>query len=133
PNPAAGYTLQLSNPALLAELSGITVVSDFRSRDIAAGGQGAPLVPAFHDAMLRHPIEHRIVLNLGGIANITDLAPGKPTRGFDTGPANMLLDAWIKHERGLNYDENGAWAASGAVDEKLLMQMLNHPYLAKQA
>ena len=128
-NPTAGYTLQLINPALLAELSGITTIADFRSRDIAAGGQGAPLVPAFHDAMLRHPGEHRIVLNLGGIANITDLAPGRPTRGFDTGPGNMLLDAWIQNSRGLAYDENGAWGASGKVSEDLLTRLLAHPYL----
>jgi len=128
-NPAAGYTLQLINPALLAELSGITVVADFRSRDIAAGGQGAPLVPAFHDAMLRHPSEHRVVLNLGGIANITDLAPGRPTRGFDTGPGNMLLDAWIQKQRGLAYDEDGAWGGSGKVREDLLTRLMAHPYL----
>ncbi|HEY1181540.1 MAG TPA: anhydro-N-acetylmuramic acid kinase [Rhodocyclaceae bacterium] len=130
-NPAAGYTLQLINPALLAELSGIAVVADFRSRDIAAGGQGAPLVPAFHDAMLRHPREHRVVLNLGGIANITDLAPGRPTRGFDTGPGNMLLDAWIKHSRGLAYDENGDWGASGMAREGLLSRLMAHTYLDK--
>ena len=128
-NPAAGYTLQLINPALLAERSGITTVADFRSRDIAAGGQGAPLVPAFHDAMLRHPSEHRVVLNLGGIANITDLAPSRPTRGFDTGPGNMLLDAWIQQQRGLSYDENGTWGASGKASEGLLTRLLAHPYL----
>ena len=129
-NPAAGYTLQLINPALLAELSGITTVADFRSRDIAAGGQGAPLVPAFHDAMLRHPGEHRVVLNLGGIANITDLAPGRPTRGFDTGPGNMLLDAWIQQHQGLSYDEDGAWGANGKAREGLLTRLLAHPYLS---
>lgn len=129
-NPGAGYTLQLVNPTLLAERTGIRVVADFRSRDIAAGGQGAPLVPAFHDAILRHPIEHRVVLNLGGIANITDLAPGKPTRGFDTGPGNMLLDAWIRHQRGLNFDADGAWAATGKAREGLLTQLMRHAYLA---
>lgn len=128
-NPAAGYTLQLINPALLAELSGISVVADFRSRDIAAGGQGAPLVPAFHDATLRHPNEHRVILNLGGIANITDLAPGRPTRGFDTGPGNMLLDAWIQQQQGLSYDENGAWGATGKASERLLQRLSEHPYL----
>ncbi|HTH93683.1 MAG TPA: anhydro-N-acetylmuramic acid kinase [Rhodocyclaceae bacterium] len=129
-NPAAGYTLQLINPALLAERSSIRVVADFRSRDIAAGGQGAPLVPAFHDAILRHPTEHRVVLNLGGIANITDLAPGKTTRGFDTGPGNMLLDAWIRHQRGLNFDADGTWAATGKAREGLLTQLMHHAYLA---
>lgn len=128
-NPAAGYTLQLINSSLLAELSGIAVVADFRSRDIAAGGQGAPLVPAFHDAMLRHPKEHRTVLNLGGIANITDLAPGRPTRGFDTGPGNMLLDAWIRYTQGHAYDANGDWAATGKVREDLLSRLMAHAYL----
>lgn len=128
-NPAAGYTIQLINPALLAELTGITVVADFRSRDIAAGGQGAPLVPAFHDATLRHPNEHRVVLNLGGIANITDLAPDRAARGFDTGPGNMLLDAWIQHQRGLDFDEDGAWGAAGTPQKSLLERLLSHPYL----
>lgn len=128
-NPAAGYTLQLLNPALLAERTGITVVADFRSRDIAAGGQGAPLVPAFHDAMLRSQSEHRIVLNIGGIANLTNLAPGRPTIGFDTGPGNMLLDAWVKHCRDEDYDENGDWASTGSVDETLLQRLMSHPFL----
>lgn len=128
-NPAAGYTLQLINPALLAELTGISVIADFRSRDIAAGGQGAPLVPAFHDASLRHGHEHRVILNIGGIANVTDLAPGRPTRGFDTGPGNMLLDAWISKHLGKAYDKDGNWAASGRVNEALLARLLQHPYL----
>lgn len=127
-NPAAGYTLQLLNPALLAERTGIMVVADFRSRDIAAGGQGAPLVPAFHDAALRDPQSHRIVLNIGGIANITDLAPHHPTRGFDTGPGNILLDAWVLHSRGESFDENGDWASTGTVDEALLARLLEHPF-----
>ncbi len=130
-NPSAGYTIQLINPALLAELTGITVVADFRSRDIAAGGQGAPLVPAFHDATLRHPSEHRVVLNIGGIANITDLAPGRPTRGFDTGPGNMLLDAWIHHHHGLGFDQNGVWGATGTVNNALLQRLIAHPYLQR--
>ena len=109
--PGQGYTLQLGNAALLAELSGITVVNDFRSRDIAAGGQGAPLVPAFHDKMLRHPDIHRIIVNIGGISNLTDLPPNRPTSGFDCGPGNLLMDAWIAQHHGKSYDENGAWAA----------------------
>ena len=95
--PEHGYSLQIGNAALLAELTGITVVSDFRSRDIAAGGQGAPLVPAFHDHVLRHPDTHRVIVNIGGISNITDLNPGKPTTGFDCGPGNLLMDAWCMH------------------------------------
>ena len=104
--PQDGYTLQVNNPALLAELSRITVVADFRCRDIAAGGQDAPLVPALHDALFRQQERHRVILNLGGIANVTNLAPGKPTTGFDCGPANMLLDAWAGENFGVAYDKN---------------------------
>jgi anhydro-N-acetylmuramic acid kinase len=130
-NPAAGYTLQLGNPALLAELTGITVVADFRSRDIAAGGQGAPLVPACHNALFRHPKLHRAILNIGGIANLTDLAPGTPTRGFDCGPGNLLLDAWIKRHLGLSYDAGGEWAGSGQVLPSLLQQLQAHPFFTQ--
>jgi anhydro-N-acetylmuramic acid kinase len=126
--PEHGYTVQLNNGALLAELSGIHVACDFRSRDIAAGGQGAPLVPAFHDKVLRHPSVHRVILNIGGIANLTDLAPGRPTTGFDSGPGNLLLDAWIARHQGLPYDEDGAWAAAGKVIPELLQRMLAEPY-----
>jgi len=128
--PADGYTLQLNNPALLAELTGITVVADFRSRDIAAGGQGAPLVPAFHDALFRTPDLHRVVLNLGGIANLTDLAPGKPTTGFDCGPGNMLMDAWVQRHHGHRFDADGSWAATGTVLPELLARLRAHPFLA---
>ena len=127
--PEAGYTLQIGNAALLTELTGITVVSDFRSRDIAAGGQGAPLVPAFHAQALRHPGIHRVIANIGGIANITDLPVNGAVRGWDTGPGNMLLDAWIKRHRGEHYDRNGAWAASGTVHPGLLEALLKHAYL----
>ena len=127
--PADGYTLQIGNAALLAELSGITVVADFRSRDIAAGGQGAPLVPAFHTRALGHPQVHRVIANIGGIANITDLPAGGVVRGWDTGPGNMLLDAWIKRHRGTHYDRDGAWAASGRVHAGLLDALTKHPYL----
>jgi anhydro-N-acetylmuramic acid kinase len=127
--PADGYTLQIGNAALLAELTGITVIADFRSRDIAAGGQGAPLVPAFHAQALRHPGIHRVIANLGGIANITDLPAPGTVRGWDTGPGNMLLDAWIKRHSGAHYDRNGAWAASGNVHSSLLGALINHPYL----
>ncbi len=127
--PADGYTLQIVNAALLAELTGITVVSDFRSRDIAAGGQGAPLVPAFHAQVLHHPETHRIIANIGGISNITDLPVNGTVRGWDTGPGNMLLDAWIQRYQGTHYDRDGAWAASGIIDRNLLAALADHPYL----
>ena len=127
--PADHYTLQICNAALLAELTGITVVSDFRSRDIAAGGQGAPLVPAFHAKALRHPDIHRVIANIGGIANITDLPVNGHVRGWDTGPGNMLLDSWIKRHSGAHYDRDGAWAASGTAHPKLLAAMMSHAYL----
>lgn len=128
--PEHGYTIQLNNTALLAELTGIHVVGDFRSRDIAAGGQGAPLVPAFHDKVLRHPQIHRAILNIGGIANITDLAPDKPASGFDTGPGNLLMDAWIARHQGQPYDKDGAWAGSGKVIPALLQRLLADPFFA---
>lgn len=128
--PAEGYTLQLNNPARLAELTGIAVVADFRSRDLAAGGQGAPLVPAFHDRVFRSASRHRMVVNIGGIANITDLAPSRPTRGFDCGPGNMLLDAWADRHLGTPYDENGAWGRTGQVLPELLARLLFHPYIS---
>lgn len=128
--PEHGYTLQIGNAALLAELTGITVVSDFRSRDIAAGGQGAPLVPAFHDKVLRHPDIHRVIVNIGGISNLTSLAPDAATSGFDCGPGNLLMNAWCMQHRGKDYDDNGAWAASGKVLPALLEQMLAEPFFA---
>ena len=128
--PEHGYTLQIGNAALLAELTGITVVSDFRSRDIAAGGQGAPLVPAFHDKILRAPDIHRVIVNIGGISNLTNLAPGIATSGFDCGPGNLLMDAWCMQHLGKSFDANGAWAATGKVLPALLAQMLNEPFFA---
>ena len=106
--------IQLNSPALLAELTRIDVIAAFRSRDIAAGGQGAPLVSPFHAAIFS-PAHPRAVLNLGGIANITLLAPGSPPRDFDTGPANVLLDAWCARHTGKPYDADGQWAAGGQV------------------
>ena len=126
--PEQGYTLQIGNAALLTELTGITVVGDFRSRDIAAGGQGAPLVPAFHDKVLRHPDKHRVIVNIGGISNLTDLPPHRATTGFDCGPGNLLMDTWCARHTGKPYDHNGAWAASGSVLPALLKQMLDEPY-----
>jgi anhydro-N-acetylmuramic acid kinase len=126
--PEAGYTIQLGNAALLAELTGISVVSDFRSRDIAAGGQGAPLVPAFHDKMLRHPDTHRVIVNIGGISNLTNLSPGLPTSGFDCGPGNLLMDAWINRHLGQAFDKDGAWGASGKVIPALLQTWLEEAF-----
>lgn len=126
--PEHGYSLQIGNAALLAELSGITVVSDFRSRDIAAGGQGAPLVPAFHNRILSHPDKHRVILNIGGISNLTDLNPNQTTIGFDCGPGNILMDAWSAQHIGKPYDHNGAWAATGNVLPTLLRRMLDESY-----
>ena len=128
--PEHGYTIQLNNAALLAELTGIHVVSDFRSRDIAAGGQGAPLVPAFHDKVLRHASIHRVILNIGGIANVTDLPIGKPTLGFDTGPGNLLMDAWIAKHQGKPYDKDGTWAATGNVIPELLQKLLTELFFS---
>lgn len=128
--PELGYTIQLSNPAWLAELTGIPVIGDFRSRDIAAGGQGAPLVPAFHAATFRHTQVHRVVVNIGGIANLTDLPPTGDIRGFDCGPGNTLLDGWIGENRGERYDQNGRWASQGKIIPELLGALLSEPYFA---
>lgn len=125
-----GYTLQLNSPALLAELSRIDVVADLRSRDVAAGGQGAPLVPAFHRAVFAVPDATVAVLNLGGIANVTLLHADGRTMGFDCGPGNLLMDHWCALHLGKPYDDGGAWAASGQVDAALLAQLLAEPYFA---
>lgn len=129
--PEQGYTLQIGNAALLAELTGIAVVSDFRSRDIAAGGQGAPLVPAFHDRLLRNPDLHRVIVNIGGISNLTNLHPNSPTSGFDCGPGNLLMDAWCMLNLGKRYDDNGTWAASGKVLPALLEQLFSEPFFVQ--
>ncbi len=126
--PEHGYTLQIGNAAILAELTGITVISDFRSRDIAAGGQGAPLVPAFHDKILRHHKIHRVIVNIGGISNLTNLAPGVATTGFDCGPGNLLMDAWCMQHLQQPFDAAGAWAATGKVLPELLERLLAEPY-----
>ena len=126
----AGYTLQLNNPALLAELTGLTVVADFRSRDIAAGGQGAPLVPAFHQHVFAQANTMVSVLNLGGIANVTVLpaAADAPVLGFDCGPGNALMDAWCQQQTGQPFDKGGAWAASGQCLPELLARLRDEPY-----
>lgn len=124
-----GYTLQLNNPALLAELTNIDVVADFRSRDVAAGGQGAPLVPAFHQAVFGQPGQTVAVLNIGGIANLSVLRDDR-VLGFDCGPGNALMDAWCQQHTGQPFDAEGRWAASGRVDDALLQTLLIEPYLA---
>jgi anhydro-N-acetylmuramic acid kinase len=128
--PELGYTLQICNPARLAELTGIAVVADFRSRDIAAGGQGAPLVPAFHAARFGCSDRHRVIVNIGGIANVTDLPPQGPVRGWDTGPGNVLLDAWCERHMGAAFDRDGVWAMSGHVLPDLLARFTNDAYFA---
>ena len=131
-----GYTTQINNPALLAELTGMDVVADFRSRDIAAGGQGAPLVPAFHRAVFGLAHQAVAVLNIGGIANVT-LLPAQSglaaseVLGFDCGPGNVLMDAWCQRHTGKNYDEAGHWAASGHIHGRLLADLLADPYFGK--
>ena len=124
-----GYTLQLNNPALLAELTGITVVADFRSRDVAAGGQGAPLVPAFHQCVFARPGETVLVLNIGGISNLSVLGANGQVLGFDCGPGNALMDYWCQRHTGQPFDRAGAWAAGGKVLPSLLAQWLAEPYL----
>lgn len=124
-----GYTLQLNNPALLAELSGIDVVADFRSRDLAAGGQGAPLVPAFHQGVFGRPDATVAVLNIGGISNLSVLTPQGDVRGWDCGPGNALMDHWCRLHTGEPFDRDGAWAASGQVLDALLARMLQEDYL----
>lgn len=126
--PDRGFTIQLGNGARLAELSGLLVVADFRSRDVAAGGEGAPLVPAYHAAYFAAPGVHRVIANIGGIANVTDLNPGSPVRGFDTGPGNVLIDAWAARHLGVPCDDGGRWAASGRVVDTLLAAMLAAPF-----
>jgi anhydro-N-acetylmuramic acid kinase len=126
-----GFSTQLLNASLLAELSGIDVVCDFRRRDIAAGGQGAPLAPGLHAALFAKPGISQAVLNLGGIANLTLLDAHGGVLGFDCGPANALLDAWCQRHRGRAFDEDGCWAGSGKAIEPLLNAMLADPYFAK--
>ena len=123
-----GYTLQLNNPALLAELTCIDVVADFRSRDVAAGGQGAPLVPAFHRAVFAQRERTVAVFNVGGISNITLLHADGRTFGFDCGPGNALMDHWCQQHRGQAFDRNGDWAATGQVNGALLQRLQNEPY-----
>jgi anhydro-N-acetylmuramic acid kinase len=126
-----GYTLQIVQPALLAELTDIDVVADFRARDVAAGGQGAPLVPAFHKALFAQTGRNVAVLNLGGIANLSLLPSSGPVTGFDCGPANVLLDHWHQRHRGQPFDRDGEWAAGGSVLPDLLGALLAEPYFSR--
>jgi anhydro-N-acetylmuramic acid kinase len=128
--PERGYTTQIGNAALLAELAGIRVVADFRSRDIAAGGQGAPLAPAFHAAVFADAAEDRVAINLGGIANLTFLPRHGEVIGFDSGPGNCLLDLWASRNLGTPHDAQGSWAAAGRAIPELLEGMLQDPYFA---
>lgn len=130
PEGSEPFTVQIGNPNLIAELTGITTVADFRRRDMAAGGQGAPLAPAFHAAFLRHPEEDRSIVNLGGMANITILPrdPQQPVTGFDTGPANVLLDAWAQKHLGAPMDRDGIWGSQGQIINDLLACCLADPY-----
>ena len=125
-----GYTIQLHQPALLAELTRIPVASDFRSRDVAAGGHGAPLAPAFHEAIFASADRAVGVLNVGGISNITLLAPGTDTLGFDCGPGNALMDLWCNRHLGQAYDDGGRWAASGTLVPGLLASLMSQPWLS---
>jgi len=130
--PADGYSVQLVNGALLAELTATDVVCDFRSRDIAAGGEGAPLVPAFHQAVFAAPSTHRVIVNIGGIANLTDLPTTSTVTGFDCGPGNMLMDAWIQRHRGQPFDRDGDWATSGHVLQPLLAKLRSDGFFARR-
>lgn len=127
------FTLQIGNPSAIAEQTGITTVADFRARDMAAGGEGAPLVPAFHRWFFHKPGVNRVILNIGGIANITWLPAdaNETVLGFDTGPGNTLLDQWMMQNRGEHYDSDGKWAASGLVNEQLLARLLADAYFSK--
>jgi len=126
--PELGFTLQLNAPALLAELTGIDVVADVRSRDVAAGGQGAPLVPAFHQALFERANQTVVVLNIGGMANLSILQVGHPPLGFDCGPGNALMDAWCEQHTGQPYDQDGGWGASGQVHTAALSLALSDPF-----
>lgn len=131
--PELGYTLQIGDPNLLAEHTNIAVVADFRRRDMAAGGEGAPLVPAFHHALLGSQTAPRILINVGGMANISCLSTSTdtPVTGFDTGPGNVLMDTWCLKHKGLPYDANGSWASSGIVNDPLLNAMLSDEFFQR--
>lgn len=129
PDGEYGYSWQIGDPNTISARTGITTIADFRRMDVAFAGQGAPLVPAFHQALLSDAQERRVIANLGGIGNITCLAKNQPLLGFDTGPGNGLMDAWINQQQGLSYDRDGGWAKTGSVHEQLLASLMNEPYL----
>ncbi|MCV6623523.1 MAG: anhydro-N-acetylmuramic acid kinase, partial [Cellvibrionaceae bacterium] len=132
----AGYTLQIGDPARIAEATQICTIADFRRRDIAAGGQGAPLAPAFHKTVFQHPTCNRFAVNIGGMANISYIPAAQLQEdviGFDTGPGNALMDAWIALHKGKPYDDDGLWAKSGNVSDDLLTRLLKHPFLEQSA
>lgn len=131
PDDEPHFSWQLGDANRIAELTGVTTIADFRNRDIAAGGEGAPLVPAFHQAVFSHPEKTRIILNIGGIANISLLSPNHDTLGFDTGPGNSLLDAWCLENQNLPFDKNGEWAAQGKIIPTLLEQLMSEPYFER--
>tara|TARA_Y100000815_G_scaffold265015_1_gene281386 strand:- start:28 stop:1128 length:1101 start_codon:yes stop_codon:yes gene_type:complete len=131
-HPEQGFSLQIGSPALLAELTGIKVIADFRSRDLAAGGEGAPLVPAFHHWLLSSPNLTRTLVNIGGFANLTVLRPGEAAAGFDSGPGNALMDNWALRHIGTPFDADGQWASQGQVHQPLLERMLADPYFARR-
>lgn len=132
PRDAAPFTLQIGDPNIIAERLKIDVVADFRRRDVAAGGEGAPLMPAFHVAAFGTPGHYNAVANIGGIANVSLLGADGSVTGFDTGPGNCLMDAWSRQQRGRPFDDNGDWAATGAVQASLLDAMLADPYFARR-
>lgn len=127
------FTMQLGDANIIAALTGITTVADFRRKDMALGGQGAPLVPAFHQYLFGADDITKVVLNIGGIANISVLSPTHPVVGYDTGPGNMLMDSWVNQHLGKPFDQDGAWADSGSVNDALLQQMLQQDYFALPA
>ena len=131
PDAEPPFSLQIGDAQLIAAATGIPVVADFRTADIEAGGQGAPLVPPFHECLFRSATSNRVVLNIGGIANITVLPAEGEVSGFDTGPGNGLMDVWIREHRAKKFDDGGRWAASGNIDEALLEHMLADAYFAQ--
>lgn len=126
-----GFSWQIADPNIIAERTGITTIADFRRRDIAAGGQGAPLVPAFHQSVFQSAERHRVIVNIGGIANLTWLPTTGTVVGFDTGPGNTLMDAWIQQHQQRAYDAEGAWASSGNVNKPLLNELLEDPFFTQ--
>lgn len=136
PNQKNPFSMQIGNANIIADLTGITTITDFRMADIASGGQGAPLVPAFHQSVFAHDTRYRAIINFGGISNISLLSPQslepKQTRGYDIGPANTLMDQWIQQHRNKPYDQNGDWARSGKLIPELLETLLRHEFFAKE-